>query len=56
MDIENSIFHHFKLTKAKHKKIADFWVIWPQCAIPQTSMEEDQLQMPMLVATCSNPE
>ena len=32
MDIENSIFHHFKLTKAKHKKIADFWVIWPQCA------------------------
>ena len=31
MDLKDSIFHHFKLIKAKHKKITNFWVIWPQC-------------------------
>ena len=33
MDIKDSIFHDFKLTKAKHKKIAIFSAIWPQCGL-----------------------
>ena len=33
MDLKDSIFHHFKLIKAKHKKIADFLAIWPQCGL-----------------------
>ena len=35
MDIKDLIFYDFKLTKAKHKKITNFWVIWPQCVVEE---------------------
>ena len=42
MDIRDSIFYDFKLTKAKHKKIANFWVIWPHCADVSTGTVFDR--------------